>query len=302
MIRSVTVTNHNNESLTLDLFHPEWSGIVIDNIEGMGPPDSIINSNEVATVDGGIFTSARMGQRNIVITLSPLFNPTIEDSRIRIYKYFPIKKKIHLDFLMDRRHAECEGYVEGNTPTIFSDHETIQISIICPDPYFYELGKEEMAFAGTLPLFQFPFSNESLTEPLLEFGEIHQDNRAILRYSGDVDTGIDITIHVMNETAEQITLWNVETRERIKIDTLKMKRLTGITFSQGDDIEISTKIGYKYARLLHDGKYWNIISCINKDADWFQLTAGNNVFTFTADSGESNLMVTFYYRNAYGGI
>lgn len=302
MIRSVTVTNHNNESLTLDLFHPEWSGIVIDNIEGMGPPNSTINSNEVATVDGGIFTSARMGQRNIVITLSPLFNPTIEDSRIRIYKYFPIKKKIHLDFLMDRRHAECEGYVEGNTPTIFSDHETIQISIICPDPYFYELGKEEMAFAGTLPLFQFPFSNESLTEPLLEFGEIHQDNRAILRYSGDVDTGIDITIHVMNETAEQITLWNVETREQIKIDTLKMKRLTGITFSQGDDIEISTKIGYKYARLLHDGKYWNIISCINKDADWFQLTAGNNVFTFTADSGESNLMVTFYYRNAYGGI
>lgn len=302
MIRSVTVTNHNNASITLDLFHPEESGIIIDNIEGMGPPDSTINANEVATVDGGIFTSARMGMRNIVFTLSPTFKPTIEDVRLEIYKYFPIKKLVHLDFLMDRRHAECDGYVESNTPTIFTDHETVQVSIICPDPYFYELGREEIAFAGTLPMFEFPFSNESLTDPLIIFGDIRQDNRAILQYRGDVDTGVHITVHVMEGTAEQITIWNVDTRERIKIDTEKMKKLTGITFSQGDDIEINTKIGEKYARLLHDGKYWNIISCINKDADWFQITAGNNTFTFTANAGESNLKVTFRYRNAYGGI
>lgn len=302
MIRSVTVTNHNNESITLDLFHPEWSGIVIDNIDGLGPPKATINSNEVATIDGGIFTSARMGQRNIVFTLSPQFNPTIEDMRIALYKYFPIKKLVHLDFQMDRRHAECEGYVESNTPTIFTNHETIQVSIICPDPFFYEIGKEEIAFAGTLPLFEFPFWNDSLTQPQLEFGDIRQDNRAILRYSGDVDTGVHITVHVMDQTAEMITIWNVDTRERIKIDTAKMQTLTGVNFGQGDDIEINTKIGDKYARLLHDGKYWNIISCINKDADWFQITAGNNTFTFTANAGESNLKVTFRYRNAYGGI
>lgn len=302
MIRSVTVTNHNNESITLELFHPERSGIIINNIEGLGPPDATINSNEVATIDGGIFTSARLGQRNIVFTLTPMFRPTIEDTRLEIYRYFPIKKNVHLDFVMDRRHAECDGYVESNTPTIFTDNETIQVSVICPDPYFYEIGEEQIAFAGTLPLFEFPFSNESLTEPLLEFGEIRQDNRAVLRYMGDVDTGIHITIHVMEQSAEQITIWNVDTRERIKIDTAKVQRLTGVTFSQGDDIEINTKIGEKYVRLLHNGKYWNIISCVNKDADWFQITAGNNTFTFTATSGENNLKVTFQYRNAYGGI
>lgn len=302
MIRSVTVTNHNNESITLELFHPERSGIIINNIEGLGPPDATINSNEVATIDGGIFTSARLGQRNIVFTLTPMFRPTIEDTRLEIYRYFPIKKNVHLDFVMDRRHAECDGYVESNTPTIFTGNETIQVSVICPDPYFYEIGEEQIAFAGTLPLFEFPFSNESLTEPLLEFGEIRQDNRAVLRYMGDVDTGIHITIHVMEQSAEQITIWNVDTRERIKIDTAKVQRLTGVTFSQGDDIEINTKIGEKYVRLLHNGKYWNIISCVNKDADWFQITAGNNTFTFTATSGENNLKVTFQYRNAYGGI
>lgn len=302
MIQSVTVTNHNNDTITLDLFHPEKSGLNVINIEGLGPPEANINSNEVATIDGGIFTSARMNQRNIVFTLGMMFEPTIEDTRLKAYKYFPIKKNVHLDFLMDRRHAECDGYVESNTPTIFTNAETTQISIICPDPYFYELGQEEVAFAGTLPLFEFPFENASLTEHLIEFGEIRQDNRAILNYKGDVDTGILITIHVMEGSAEQITIWNVGTRERIKIDTEKIVRQFGINFSQGDDIIINTKIGNKYARLLHDGQYTNIISCINKDADWFQLTTGFNTFTFTANNGENNLKVIFEYRNAYGGI
>lgn len=302
MIKSVKVTNHNNESLLLELYYPERSGLIIDNIEGLGPPNASINSNEVATIDGGLFTSARMTQRNIVITLSMMFDPIIEDTRLRTYKYFPVKKPIHLEVTTDYRHTECDGYVESNTPTIFTDHEQTQISIICPDPFFYELGQEEVAFAGVHSLFEFPFSNESLTENLIEFGTIHDDNRAIIDYKGDVDTGVFITVHVMARAAENITIWNVGTREHMRIDTNKIMRLTGIQFSQGDDIEINTKIGEKFIRLLHNGKYYNIISCINKDADWFQITGGYNTFTFVADAGTDNLMVTFRYRNAYGGI
>lgn len=302
MIRSVKVTNHNRESMILDLFRPEDSGVIVSNIEGIGTPRATINSDEVATIDGGIFTSARTEQRNIVFTLLPMFYPMVEDARLKIYKYFPIKKNVTLDFVTDRRQAECVGYVESNAPTIFSKQESVQVSIVCPDPFFYEHALSEAAFAGTLPLFQFPFQNDSIREPLIEFGEIRDDNRAILRYKGDVDTGVEIIIHAMSGPAEQIVLWNVDTREKIQIDTDKIHKLTGITFSQGDDIEINTKIGHKYARLLHEGKYWNIISCINKDADWFQITSGVNRFTFTAKSGETNIKATFRYRNAYGGI
>lgn len=302
MIKTVTVTNHNRESLTLDLFHPEKSGLIIESIDGLGPPKADINSNEVATIDGGIFTSARMQQRNIVIQLAMMFDPLIEDARLKTYKYFPIKKPVHLEVVTDYRHAECDGYVESNEPDIFTDHETTQISIICPDPFFYELGAEKVLFVGVRPLFEFPFSNESLTKNLIEFGQVMDDNRAILAYKGDVDTGIYITIHALYGDAENITIWNVDTREKMVINTIKIKRLTDIHFSMGDDIEICTKIGNKYIRLLHDGKYYNIISCVNKDADWFQITAGNNAFTFVADSGENNLEVVFSYRNAYGGI
>lgn len=302
MIKSIVVTNHNHDSLELDLFHPEWSGLIIDNIEGMGPPHADINSNEVATIDGGIFASARMTQRNLVISLSMMFDPLIEDSRLRVYKYFPIKKPVSVEIKTDYRDAICYGYVESVEPDIFTDHETAQISILCPDPYFYELEQSIYVFSGVDPLFEFPFNNNSLTDNLLIMGDIREDNRATLDYKGNVDTGVLITCHVMNGTVENLRIWNVDTRESMRIDTTKITRLTGIQFSQGDDIIINTKIGEKSIRLLHDGKYFNIISCINKDADWFQLTTGFNTFTFVADHGESGMMMTITYRNAYGGM
>lgn len=252
MIKSVIITNHNRQSIQLDLFHPEDSGLIIDNIEGMGPPKATINANEVATIDGGIFTSARMQQRNIVFTLSMMFDPLIEDSRLRTYKYFPIKKPITMEFITDYRHAIATGYVESNQPTIFTDHESTQISVVCPDPYFYEMENTIYVFAGVDPMFEFPFMNDSLTENLLEFGNIREDNRATLNYKGDVDTGVFITCHVMNSTVENLTIWNVDTREHMRIDTTKIKRLTDIQFSQGDDIIINTKTGEKSIQLLHN--------------------------------------------------
>ena len=302
MIRSLTVTNHNNESLTLDLYHPEWSGLIIENIDGLGPPHANINSTEVATIDGGIFSSARMQQRNIVITLAMMFDPIIEDTRLRAYKYFPIKKPVRLELRTDYRTAECTGYVESNEPDIFTDHETAQISIICPDPYFYELYQEEVLFSGVAPMFEFPFSNESLTKNLIIFGDIREDNRTTINYKGDVDTGFMIICHVMSGSVENLRIWNVNTRENMYIDTNKIKRLTDIQYGVGDDIEINTKIGDKYINLIHDGVRYNIISCINKDADWFQLTTGPNTFTFVADHGANDLQLTLRYRNAYGGV
>lgn len=302
MIKGIKVTNHNHESLELDLFHPEWSGLIIDNIEGMGPPKANVNYNEVATIDGGIFTSARTQARNVVITLSMMFDPLIEDTRLLTYKYFPIKKPISLELITDYHHAILYGYVESNTPTVFTDHEQTQISIVAPDPWFYEMEQSIFVFNGVDPLFEFPFWNDSLTENLLEFGNIRDDNRATLNYKGDVDTGVLITCHVMTGTVENLTIWNVDTREHMRIDTNKIKRVTNIQFSQGDDIIINTKIGEKSIYLLHEGRYYNIISCIEKDADWFQITTGPNVFTFVADHGTTGMMMTITYRNAYGGV
>lgn len=301
MIKSVSVINPKNETLLLELRRPESSGLYISNIEGLGPPKANINSTELATLDGGLFSSSRITERNVVLTLGMLFNPTIEDSRLLTYKFFPIKKQIQLIIKTDRRNAVLTGFVESNEPIIFAKQETTQISIICPDPFFYEIGGEESVFSGIQPLFEFPFSNESLTDNLIEFGNIALDTRAILKYDGDVDTGVVITMHALGPV-ENIIVYNIDTSEKMSVNTDKIINLTGQPFGTGDDIIISTVRGNRYAKLLREGVYTNIISALPKDVDWFQISNGDNIFAFTASGGENDLMVTFSYRNAYGGV
>lgn len=301
MLHSITVTNPQGESLKMVLTDPEASGLAIFNIDGLGPSRANINSSELATMDGSIVSSARATQRNIVLTLAMFPVPSVEDARQRTYKYFPLKKAVTLQIETDNRFVETVGYVESNEPAIFSKQEQTIVSILCPDPSFYEVAMREMPFLAVQPMFEFPFENNSLTENLIEFGEILLDTRAILTYEGDADTGVLIDIHAIGE-ATNITLYNTNTREAMRIDTAKIKTITGKAFGKGDDILISTVKGEKYVRLLRDGVYTNIIAAMNKDADWLQLTNGQNVFSFTADTGEKNLVVTFNYRNAYGGV
>lgn len=302
MIKSIIVTNHNGESLKLDLFHPEESGLIVKSISGLGPPKANINSTDLATADGAIYSSARASTRNIVFNLQFMFAPTIEDARQKTYKYFPLKKKITIEVETDNRSLSTEGYVESNEPDIFSQEESTQISIVCVDPFFRDARPSLVQFASVLPNFEFPFSNESLTDDLIEFGKIGLDTRSTLVYTGDVDTGILITIHAMGSVSGILNIYNIETYENIKIDLSKIKALTGSDYRSGDDIIISTVSGDKYVQVLHNGKYYNAIGIIDKLANWFQLTVGKNIFNFTVTNGVENLSITFEYRNAYGGI
>lgn len=309
MIYSVKITNPKGEALELELTNPEKSGLIVRRIEGLGPPKANINGQELANTDGMVYTSSRADTRNIVFTLrmfardkkSKYGRLSIEESRHLTYRYFPLKKQITMSFKTDTRTVYTTGYVESNEPDVFSSEEEATISVICPDPYFYEDGRGETIFAGIQPEFEFPFSNESVTENLIEMGSIWIDTQAVIEYNGTVDTGVLIKIHVYNE-AENIRIINVDTREWIVIDTDMIRKITGHKIKTGDDIFISTVKNDRYCRLLRDGAYINIIGCMSRDSDWFQISQGKNAFVFTADGGEENLSVTFSYSNAYVGV
>ena len=302
MIKSIKVTNPKGESLVLDLFHPEKSGLIVRSISGLGPPKANINSMDLATADGALYSSARASTRNIVFNLQFMFAPTIEDSRQLTYKYFPLKKLVKIEVETDNRSLETSGYVESNSPDIFSREETTQISIICLDPFFYDPNPSVTQFATVTPIFEFPFSNESTSESLIEFGTINLDTRSTIDYVGDVDTGVLITIHALGSVSGSLTIYNVETQEKMVVDLAKIKTLIGKDYGSGDDIIISTVSGDKYVQVLHDGKYTNAIAAIEKLADWFQVSVGRNIFNFTVTKGIENLVMSFSYRNAYGGI
>lgn len=304
MIKAITVTNYLGDSLVLNLARPEESGFVVKSVTGLGPGTANINTTEVSTNDGGLYNSSRLSTRNIVITLGFLWKDSIEDVRQKSYKYFPIKKKLTLLIETDNRQAEIEGYVETNDPNIFSKEEGADISIICPNPFFYSSGADgsnTTVFYGIDPMFEFPFSNESLYDALLEMGSIQNQHEKVVTYNGDAEIGVTITIHAIGE-ASNITIYNTGTREIMKIDTEKLSALTGSGIIAGDDIVICTVKGNKSIKLLRSGKTTNILNCLDKNTDWFQLAKGNNIFAYTAQSGSSNLQFKIDHRVIYEGV
>ena len=304
MIKSVTITNHLDESIKLDLFNPEESGFIIKSIEGLGPVKANINFKELATNDGAIDNSARLSSRNIVMSLQFMESPTIEETRLKSYKYFPIKRNIKFLIETDSRICETIGRVETNVPTIFSNAEGCQISILCPNPYFYsagENGTNQTIFYGTEPLFEFPFSNESLTEDLIEFGSIENRTEGTIYYDGDAEIGITIQIHAVGE-AEGLVIYNTKTREIMRINDDKLKSLMGSGIQAGDEITITTSRGEKGIYMLRSGVTTNILNSLEKPIKWFQLSKGDNTFAYTASAGLTNLQFRIENKVIYEGV
>lgn len=307
MIYSLAVTNFLGDRIRLELGKPENTGFLIKSITGLGPVKANVNTTEVATNDGSMFNSARLSQRNIVIQMvfvNSIYGEDIEEIRQKSYKYFPIKKSVELVVETDNRYVRTTGYIESNEPDIFSKQEGTQISIICPDPYFYsasEDGDNVTDFYSIDPMFEFPFSNESLTEPLLVFGEIQIKTEGVITYSGDSEIGVMIYIHAIGP-AEHINIYSTETREVMTIDTAKLEKLTGRGLIAGDDIVINTLKGEKSITLVRDGVSYNILNCLDKNTDWFTLVKGDNIFAFTADSGVTNLQFRIENKVIYEGV
>lgn len=307
MIYSFAITNYLGDRVKLELGKPEVSGFLIKSVTGLGPVKANVNTTEVVTNDGSMFNSARLSQRNIVFQLAfvdTVYGETIEDIRQKSYKYFPAKKSVEIVIETDNRYVKIKGYVESNEPDIFSSQEGTQISIICPDPYFYSAGEDGnnvTDFYTIDPMFEFPFSNESLTDPLLIFGEIQIKTEGVITYYGDSEIGVVIYIHAIGP-ATNINIYNTETREVMMINTTKLEKLTGKGLVASDDIVINTTKGEKSITLVRKGASYNILNCLDKNTDWFTLSKGDNIFAFTAETGVTNLQFRIENQVIYEGV
>lgn len=300
MIKSVLVTNHLGESIKMEMGRPEKSGLLIKDIDGLGPTKAEININESITLDGGSFNSSRCTPRNIVFQLGFVEMPTIEESRQLTYKYFPIKKRIQLVFETDTRSAVIEGYVESNTPDIFSASTETTISIICPFPHFRSYYGETFFFNALHNNFEFSFYNES-EQKQIEFGIIEHESSKNILYKGEIETGISIIIHATGNVTG-LVIYNRATREQLSINDSLLEQITGDPIKAGDDIVITTKKNEKSIILFRDGLIYNIINSLGANSDWIGLENGDNPIMYTVTDGATNLYFSIEYEVLFGGL
>lgn len=145
MLKSVRVVsaNSNPKNETLALGYSDTLPLYIRDISGLNPPKATINTTESIFKDGSYYNSSKNSDRNIVIELGYRKVPgytNFESIRNKIYEHFPIGRDIRLEFTTDHLPTPVfiDGYVETNEVSLFTKEPIHIISIICPNPNFYE--------------------------------------------------------------------------------------------------------------------------------------------------------------------
>lgn len=303
-VKAITVINPLGKALRIEIGKPRVTGFRVDDIRGLTPPKATISTSKVSTLDGTIFNSAQLEGRNIVLTLGLLNVSTVEEARLRTYEYFPIKGEVSLVIETDKRIALASGHVESNEPNMFAKEIQTVISIVCEDAYMLDASDNNVIsaeFFGQEALFEFPFSNESLTEPLIELGAIVAIASQVLNYPGDGDTGIVISMHVLGP-ATNVVFYNVRTNESIRIDTDRLTEMLGTGLTAGDHIVIDTQKGQKSITLYRGSSQYNILNALDRNVDWLTLRKGENEFTYDATTGAINLQVSIQSVILYEGV
>lgn len=329
MINSFEITNYLGESIILDLADPYKTGLAIESVKGLGPVKADIHTSEIVTMDGSIYNGGRSTKRNIVFKFIFLASPTIEETRSRCYKYFPINQKVSIVIRTSFKELQTYGYVESNEITIFDKDSKksssgsefkcgAQVSIICPDSFFKSLKPIETSLSCLERDFDFPSINsedptditnfaddsivKNITSDPIEFGLINTKKELIVNYEGDVAAGFLMNLHLLGPVGN-IIITDVSTNQRMTIYTDLILYYLGLTqLEPGDDIYVSTHKGDKYIYFIRNGLTFNIMSCIDINSNWFQLQRGINRFAIKTQNGFENIEFNITTNLLFEGV
>lgn len=259
------------------------------SVEGTNPPSAIINLSKIAMIDGSKFNSSQLNTRNIVIQIK--LNGDVEKNRITLYSFFRSKEWLRFYYANDTRSVYIDGYVETIEVTPFSKSETMQISIICPNPYFQDINEQNIQFEKVIDAFYFPFSIE---ESGIPFSIINNTDALIINNSSERETGMTIQIN-LNDDCNKILIRKLSNGETFQLD---------YTFAQYDQIEINTNKGSKSIKLIRNAQSINLFTSMANGSSFFQLDLGDNIFDYSIDDGihDDRAEIIFKYNFNYGGV
>lgn len=263
-------------------------------IDGLNSPAGTISTSTYAGMDGSYLNNAFIEKRNVVISFQMRWID-IEKRRHLLYRVVKPSRYIKVYYRTANIDVYTEGYVETCEVSNFDALTSGQISIICPDPYWYSTSAVYAYYSQVTGAFHFPFPESDAPFPL---GVYSTTDNIIIQNDGD-ETGFTIQIEASSsETVPEIaaytpTIYNADTGEylQIKGDILK-----------GDVITITTKTGNKTVTLTRNGVDSNIINRLISGSTWLSLREGKNTFHVQAVRGVKNLKVTLMHRNAYLGV
>lgn len=282
----------NEDGFEIVITESDFGPFLLTEAEGLYDVENTVYISENSMIDGGVYQGSVAKPRNIVLHVVDTEDyPENRNLLNKIFKKASVGTLIFTEGDGDTR--KIEYYVESMTSTGKDAYREHDISLICPDPYFYDVDGNSEDMASWIAAFEFEF--ESVEGTGFEFG--YKSNELIKTIKNDIaedNIGVTITI-TCGGAVTNPSITHIETGESITIG------YSGKEFEMvaGDIVIITTATGNKHVTLTRDGTTSEINHYLTEDSVFVQLMRGSNSFGFSADSGLSNLSIGIAYTFKY---
>lgn len=290
--RSATFTNvDDNINLVINNMSPD---IVINTIDGIYEFVGEVMTSPYSQTSGDRYKTTRAPKRNIVVE-GIIYNNFYENRQLmyRVFRLGSVGRFCYSENGRDNRYADY--YVESIDIDQDAYRGAYQISLICPDPFFYAATPKNIDLAAWISDFEFIHEFDENGE---ELG--HRETSMIQEVenlNGVDGIGLKITFTATgNVTNPYIYLY--ETGEQIKIGTTA----NPYTLTSTKKVEVETTTGKKNIVQVENNVETRINEYLDPDSVFFQLRAGINTIGYNAASGAANLNVHIEYKMRYLGV
>lgn len=256
-------------------------------LTGTGPPPAQINRTKASTADGTQFNSATVGERNLLLTV--YFRQDVARARLDLYRYVVTKQYIKVYYQHDGLDVYAEGYVETADANPWEENQRLLVSIICPWPYWLDVGETYTDASSVTALFELPFFTDDVG---VELSQVDKTASTVIENNGTVETGVTFVLTATVRTLNP-KIYNLSTGEFIGFYA---------DLQPGDSLEVCTIAGNNSKRVTHirNGVRSNYINTVMEGSKWLQMAVGANEYSYTVDYGECTLGV--YHTNMYIGV
>lgn len=323
--RSITCVNQDGDSITFT--ERALNPFILVSAEGVYDAQNNMNLTENTVTDGAVYQGSVAKYRNIVLTVKDqsitrsksinddiyinaavIRNKTLEildartpeassggkdfvDHRALLDKVFKRNELGRLTFKEDDEERVIDYYVESVTSTGTHTSRLHTISLICPDPFFYDPYDQILYLSRIVADFEFI---HEFIEDGEEFGHSLGAYENIYNETANENIGLTIKISGDVEIVNPV-ITHMERNEYIQIGKPTKTFRLGV----GEQLIISTGIGNKHVYWIHDRQTEEINYYMLDGSTFIQLMRGNNHISFDALAGRVGLSIEIVYRLQY---
>lgn len=294
MLTHIGVASENAFILPIHGLTPKDS-LLLRSVTGLNPPDINLFIGEFSR-DGGFYQGRRVGNRNVVMTIdlnpNPALGETVQGWRDILYRTFIdpqiIGDYIRLDLYDDSgRKLYVVGYTEKFETDLFGQ-TTVQISMICPDPYIRQDGITTMTSeTGWISV---PFVYVGTAETGFE-----------------IETSIEVNsvgLTLTNNGRSMALVHDFTVGEVVYINTNRGSRKILKALQTDVDAASGDTLSEKWSNLEADELTTSLLAAMTPASRWLELHSQSNSMSIYGDAlSDGNVVIkALEYQNSYWGV